>query len=281
MSRMEMDPGRKLLVPAGIEILLRDLIHERTGIFFEADRLDVLLEKLEPLAKARDCYSYLDYYYLLRYEENGVEDWARVMDVLSVQETYFWREMGQVRTLVDVIVPEWFQKTSAPLRIWSAASATGEEPYTILIALLEAGWGDYPIEIKGSDGSSSALKKSASATYRDKSFRALPPELKEKYFIPVEKEWKIRPELGNRVTFQRANLLNTVEISALARSPVIFCRNVFIYFSQHAVRQTVAAFASRMPRGGCLFVGAAESLLKLTADFELKEIGGSFVYVRV
>jgi chemotaxis protein methyltransferase CheR len=278
---MEMDPGRKLLVPAGIEILLRDLIHERTGIFFEADRLDVLLEKLEPLAKARDCYSYLDYYYLLRYEENGVEDWARVMDVLSVQETYFWREMGQVRTLVDVIVPEWFKKTSAPLRIWSAASATGEEPYTILIALLEAGWGNYPIEIKGSDGSSSALKKSASATYRDKSFRALPPELKEKYFIPVEKEWKIRPEFRNRVTFQRANLLNTVEISALARSPVIFCRNVFIYFSQHAVRQTVAAFASRMPRGGYLFVGAAESLLKLTADFELKEIGGSFVYVRV
>jgi chemotaxis protein methyltransferase CheR len=97
----------------------------------------------------------------------------------------------------------------------------------------------------------------------------------------VEKEWKLRPEIARRVTFERANLLNTAEISSLARSPVIFCRNVFIYFSPHAVRQTVAAFASRMPSGGHLFVGAAESLLRLTADFELKEIGESFVYVRL
>jgi chemotaxis protein methyltransferase CheR len=278
---MQIDAGRKLLVPAGIEALLRDLIHERTGIFFDNDRLSLLIEKIEPLALARDCYSYLDYYYLLKYEENGVEDWARVMDALSVPETYFWREMGQVRTLVDVIVPAWFQKTSAPLRIWSAASATGEEAYSILIALIEAGWGDHPIEIRGSDGSKSALEKSTAASYREKSFRGFPPELKGKYFTAAGNEWKLRPDIARRVTFQRANLLDTEEISSLARSQVIFCRNVFIYFSPHAIRQTVAAFASRMPTGGHLFVGAAESLLKLTADFELREIAGSFVYVRI
>jgi len=261
--------------------LLRDLIHERTGIFFETERLDQLMEKVEALAQARECSSFLDYYYLLKYEENGVEDWARVMDALSVQETYFWREMGQVRTLIDHIVPAWFQKASAPLRIWSAASATGEEPYSILIALIEAGWGNHPIEIRGSDGSPSALEKSAAATYREKSFRGFPAHLKEKYFSPLGKEWKLRPEFARRVKFHRANLLATEEISSLARSPVIFCRNVFIYFSPHAVRQTVAAFASRMPAGGHLFVGAAESLLKLTADFELREIGESFVYVRI
>jgi chemotaxis protein methyltransferase CheR len=83
------------------------------------------------------------------------------------------------------------------------------------------------------------------------------------------------------VKFQRANLLQAEDISSLARSPVIFCRNVFIYFSPHAIRQTVAVFASRMPSGGHLFVGASESLLKLTADFELKEMGDAFVYVRI
>jgi chemotaxis protein methyltransferase CheR len=278
---MQIESGRKLLVPAGIELLLRDLIHERTGIFFEQDRLGLLIEKIEPLAQARDCYSFLDYYYLLKYEENGVEDWARVMDALSVQETYFWREMGQVNTLVDVIVPDWFARTSAPLRIWSAASATGEEPFSILIALIEAGWGNHPIEIRGSDGSPSALEKSLSATYREKSFRGFPPELKDKYFIRAGAEWKFRPEFARRVTFQRANLLDPEEISSLARSQVIFCRNVFIYFSPHAIRQTVATFAARMARGGHLFVGASESLLKLTADFELREIAGSFVYVRI
>lgn len=278
---MQTEAGRKLLAPAGIESLLRDLIHERTGIFFESDRIDLLLEKIEPLAKERGCYSFLDYYYLLRYEENGAQDWSRVMDALSVQETYFWREMAQVRTLVDTIVPNWFKRTSAPLRIWSAASASGEEPYSILIALLEAGWGNHPIEILASDASPAAIEKSMVASYREKSFRGFPEALKAKYFVPAGNEWKLRPEIAKRVKFQRANLLETEEISSLARSPVIFCRNVFIYFSPHAIRQTVAVFASRMTSGGHLFVGASESLLKLTADFELKELGDAFVYVRI
>src|SRR6187401_2248277 len=116
---MQIAPGRTLLIPAGIEPLLRDLIHERTGIFFENDRLVLLVEKIQPLAIERDCFSLLDYYYLLKYEENGVEDWARVTDALSVQETYFWREMGQVRLLCDQLVPQWFRKSSLPLQIWS------------------------------------------------------------------------------------------------------------------------------------------------------------------
>jgi chemotaxis protein methyltransferase CheR len=278
---MQSETGRKLLVPAGIESLLRDLIHERTGIFFEIDRVDLLLEKIEPLAQERGCHSFLDYYYLLRYEENGVQDWTRVMDALSVPETYFWREMAQVRSLVDMVIPNWFKKTSAPLRIWSAASASGEEPYSIVIALLEAGWGNHPIEILASDASQVAIEKSKAATYREKSFRGFPEALKQKYFLPAGNEWRLRPEISKRVKFQRANLLESEEISSLARSPVIFCRNVFIYFSPHAIRQTVAFFASRMPAGGYLFVGASESLLKLTGDFDLKEIGDAFVYVRI
>ena len=278
---MQIDTGRKLLVPAGIQTLLRDLIHERTGIFFEEVRFDVLYVKIEPLAIARGCYSLLDYYYLLKYEENGVQDWARVMDALSVQETYFWREMSQIHFLANVFVPDWFKKTSASLQIWSAASASGEEPYSIAMALLEAGFTSHPIQIVASDGSPSAIDKSRAGVYREKAFRNLPLDLKRKYFTPHGSEWKINPDVARRVTFHRANLLATEEISAFARSPAIFCRNVFIYFSPHAIRQTVATFASRMPSGGHLFVGASESLLKLTTDFELREKGDAFVYVRL
>lgn len=277
---MELLSGRKLLIPAGIQPLLRDLIHERTGIFFETDRFDTLVEKIEPLAVERECFSLLDYYYLLKYEENGVEDWVRVMDALSVQETYFWREMAQVRVLCERLVPEWFRKTPLPLQIWCAACATGEEPYSIAMALLEAGFGGHPIQIRASDASPGALEKCRIATYREKAFRSLPPALKAKYFTAAGSECRLRPEVASRVSFERANLLATEEISALARSPIIFCRNVFIYFSSHAIRQTVAAFASRMPRGGHLFVGAAESLLRLTSDFDLKEMGDCFAYVR-
>ena len=91
----------------------------------------------------------------------------------------------------------------------------------------------------------------------------------------------MQPGIQERILFQHANLLAAEEINELARAHVIFCRNVFIYFSAHAIRLTLATFASRMPVNGYLFVGAAESLLKLTADFELREIGSAFVYVRI
>jgi chemotaxis protein methyltransferase CheR len=272
---------KRLLVPEGVPLLLRDIVHQRTGIHFEQDRIDGLLEKLEPLARERGCYSYLDYYYLLKYEENGQEDWLRVMDALSVPETYFWREMAQVHAFVNVFVPKWFAGGPRPLRVWSAACATGEEPYSLVMALAEAGWDRHPIEVLASDASPASLEKAGVGIYREKSFRALPLGLREKYFLPAGDNWQIRPEIAERVTFQRANLLAPEEISSLARTPFIFCRNVFIYFSRHGIRQALATFASRMPRGGCLFVGAAESLLKLTTDFELQEVGDAYVYVRI
>ena len=279
---MLVDAGPKaLLVPTGVPQLLSAIVHERTGIFFEPDRTQALLEKLEPLARERDCSSFLDYYYLLKYEENGTEDWDRVMDALSVQETYFWREMAQIQALVRIVIPQWFARTDQPLRIWSAASASGEEPFTIVIALLEGGWGNHPIEIRASDGSLSALERARRGVYREKSFRSLPPEYRDRYFTPVAGGWQIRPDIAGRVSFQRANLLATDEIESLARAAVVFCRNVFIYFSAHAIRQILAALAARMPAQGHLFVGASESLLKLTADFRLTELGDAFAYVKI
>jgi len=105
--------------------------------------------------------------------------------------------------------------------------------------------------------------------------------LREKYFVQAGTDRKIDPALTRRVTYHRANLLAPDQISFLATAQVIFCRNCFIYFSPHAIRQVLASFASRMPRKGHLFVGASESLLKLTADFELRELGEAFAYVKV
>ena len=282
MSGMPIGVGPKpLTVPAGVPLLLNSIIHERTGIWFEPDRHDVLLEKLEPLAEQRGCQSFLDYYYLLKYEQNGREDWENVADALAVPETYFWREMAHINALVQHVVPQWFKRTSLPLKIWTAASSSGEEPYTLVMALSEAGWSQHPIEIRASDASTFALAKARTAVYGKNSFRALPPALREKYFSPVPGGWKLSPEITQRVVFRRANLLAADEIDDLARSPVIFCRNVFIYFSPHAIRQTLATFATRMPTNGYLFVGTSESLLKSTTDFQLREIGDAFVYVRI
>jgi len=267
-------------VPAGVPGLLRDLVHERTGIFYENERLDTMIDKLADRAVVHGCHSYLDYYYILKYEEKGPEEWLRVMDAFSVQETYFWRELGQIQTLVDVVVPAWFRDHSGPLRIWSAACATGEEPTSIAIALREAGWGNHPITIQASDASEAALAKARAGIYRERSFRALPPDLRSKYFENVAEGSQLQRDRLLPILYQRANLISTAEIATLATSPVIFCRNVFIYFSPEAIRATVEFFADHMPTGGNLFVGASESLLKLTDRFELRQIDDAFIYVK-
>lgn len=269
-------------VPPGVPLLLRDLLHEHTGIFFEADRLDTLVDKMRERVAACGLTSLLDYYYLLKYEDAAAEEWLHVMDAFSVQETYFWREVAQIQALVDFVVPAWFRKhPHTPLRIWSAACASGEEPYSLAIALQEGGWGEHPIFIHASDASSAALERARTAVYRERSFRSLPPELRARYFEPLAGEGaRLRTELLLPIAFRRANLVADEEIADLVSAPVVFCRNVFIYFSPGSIRRTVERMAAAMPSGGHLFVGASESLLKLTSAFDLRELGDAYVYVR-
>lgn len=269
-------------IPPGVAHLLRDLLHEHTGIFFEPGRFDTMLDKLRSRVAARAFPSFLDYYYLLKYENDAAEEWLHVMDAFSVQETYFWREAAQIRALVDVVVPEWFRENPGrPLRIWSAACATGEEPYSLAMALIEGGYAQHPISIVASDASRNAIERARAAVYRERSFRALPAELRAKYFEPAARgESRLCVERLLPVTFQRANVVDEADTADLATSPVIFCRNVFIYFSPESTRRTAEQFARAMPRGGHLFIGASETLLKLTPAFDLQEICDAFVYVR-
>ncbi|MFN7140816.1 MAG: CheR family methyltransferase [Limisphaerales bacterium] len=277
---LEQRERRQVAVPPGSEALLRDLIHEKAGIFFDDQNFYLMVDKLMPLIKSKGFASLLDYYFLLKQRPHYSDDWRRVMDALSVQETYFWREMDQIRTLVDIIVPQWFARRNDLLRIWVAACASGEEAFTIAIALQEAGFGRHPIQIVASDASEAALQKAQSGMYRERSFRAIPPEMRAKYFRPGKEHWLLNPEILSRVRFERVNLIVKAETAELASSPVIFCRNVFIYFSSEVIGRVVRNFAERMPPGGYLCVGASESLLKITNDFDLKHLGDAFVYVR-
>src|SRR5688572_13182018 len=197
-----------LSVPKGTDTLLRDLVHERTGLYYEGGRAEQLLDRVAPLVMERGFQSYLDYYYLLKYDEAGASEWVRVLDALSVQETYFWREADQFRALVEQILPALAARYArGGLRIWSVPCATGEEPLSIAMALNEAGWFErLPIEVHGSDGSEAALAKARAGRYRERSFRALPPALREKYFLKDGDGWIVRPELCRRVQWSRVNL---------------------------------------------------------------------------
>jgi len=306
--------------PDNTVALLRDLIESRMGINYDIGGEEILKEKLVSCSLEGGFDSLLDYYYFLKYDDSP-DAWKRLMDALTVPETYFWREMDQIRALVDVLVPAYFAHTqSQPLRIWSAACATGEEPLSIAMALNEKGWFyRAPIEIYASDVSPKSLNKAKLGVYSERSFRNLPVFLQEKYFccandnnyggfsgqnLPnsslskqspslnhnehnfkssrsnIENNKRVSPEIHSRINWHYANLMDESEIKFLASSNIIFCRNVFIYFSQNSIRKTLQVFAEYMPTPAYLCVAASESLLKLTSDFELQEIGGAFIYVK-
>jgi chemotaxis protein methyltransferase CheR len=280
---MAFEPENLGLTSTGLP-LLRDLIHERTGLFYDNGRYDSLTDRLAPLILERGFRSFLDFYYLLKYDEReSASEWRRVLNALSVPETYFWREVEQIQGLSRHILPELARAfPDRPLRIWSVPCATGEEPLTIAMVLNEDGWFNrLPIEIHASDASSVAIDKARAGRYRERSFRALPPELREKYFVQNGTDAQPVSSLRDRVTsWSVVNLKAQDEIAAQAGAPVIFCRNAFIYFSPQSVKSVVDAFAAAMPSPGYLFVGASESLLNVTDRFMLEDVNRAFVYVK-
>src|SRR5215203_5651495 len=235
-------------VRRGAETLLRDLIHERVGLNFDDSKINLLTDKIAPLIIERGFDSFLDYYYLLKYDADTAGEWLNVINALTVQETYFWREMDQIHGLAEIVIPQLLAKNPRlPIRIWSAACATGEEPLTIAMRLNESGWFERAdIEIHASDASTAALERAQKGVYRERAFRALPADLKDKYFKPHGKEWHVSPALGKRVRWTRANLLSADQTALLSTVSAIFCRNVFIYFSPAAVRRVVESFGKRM-----------------------------------
>jgi chemotaxis protein methyltransferase CheR len=271
-----------LVLPKGTEILLRELIQERTGILYDEEKESMLLDKLAPLVIDRGFQSFLDYYYLLKYDDSSDAEWASMIDVISVQETFFWREMDQIRALVDELIPAWAASNKfQPLRIWCAACATGEEPLSIAMAISEAGWFDrISIKIDATDLSRSALYKSRQGLYRERSFRNLPIALRDKFFEKEGNAWRVDPALHSRIRWDSVNLVNREDVARFASVPFILCRNVFIYFSKETIRRVVRLIAEFIKPPGYLFTGVSESLLKISNDFELTDIGNAFVYRR-
>jgi chemotaxis protein methyltransferase CheR len=149
------------------------------------------------------------------------------------------------------------------------------------MALSEEGWFDrVPIELLASDASPKAVEKARQGVYTARAFRNLPSALREKYFIAGENRWTVSPDLHRRVTYDVVNLVSEHEVQRHVSAPIIFCRNVFIYFSDHSIRRVLSLFDRGMPSPAYLCVGVSESLLRRSTAFDLREIGGAFIYCR-
>jgi chemotaxis protein methyltransferase CheR len=259
--------------------LLRDLVHETTGIYYDNDQKELLADKIAPLIVNSGFSSFLDYYYYLKYDNSAAEEWNRLLDCLVVPETYFWRESDQLHALTKYIVPAFYRSNPGqPLKIWSAACCSGEEPISIAIALNEDNWfSKMEIQITASDTSQTAIAKANIGLYKERSFRCLPLDLKLKYFTQENQQWKISQLIKEKINYKVLNLFSPTA-KEYAQAHIIFCRNVFIYFSRVSILKVIDVFHENMLDPGYLFLGAAESLINLTNKFELNTVGKAFVY---
>lgn len=271
-------PGESAALGQRALTLLRDLINQRCGIQYEDDRLDLLAGKLEGRVVDLGLASFEEYYHYLRYDPGGGVEWQALADAVTVNETYFMREVDQLQAFVETVVPGLrATKRSSRLTIWSAACSTGEEPYSLAMLLLEHGLADN-VGIIATDISRKALDQARRGAYGRRSLRAMPPHLAEKYLDQDTTGWKIQSRVREMVSLGQMNLLDRDAMRLVRGMDAIFCRNAFIYFDQASVQQVVDGFYSVLNPGGYLFVGAAESLIRVSTRFELVEVGNAFGY---
>ena len=187
----------------------------------------------------------------------------KLLDLISTNKTDFYREPGHFDFLRDQVIPQ--MQTTRTLRIWSSASSSGEEPYTIAMTLADAipDINRWKIKILASDISTRVLSKAASGIYENERVSQLPQELVKRHFLRGKNGQAgkvcVRPQVANMVTFRRINLMDpTFPI----RSPldVIFCRNVMIYFDRPTQASLMEKFHRYLRPGGYLFIGHSESL---------------------
>ncbi len=259
--------------------LLRDLIEERFGIYYDNGKRDLLADKIAQLMVDYGYQSFLDYYYALKYDADAARYWSELMDRLSVPETFFWRQPDQIEALVQHIAPAYLA-ADRTLRIWSAACCTGEEPLSIAMALARAGLYPHPrIQIIASDASAAMIQKARCGLYGERSFRSLPLGWREEFFVRDGNLWRVRETLHSGIDWRVVNLLDAAQVASVPAPDVVFCRNVLIYFSDAAISKVARILSHHMPAGGKLFIGAAESLARMSSGFTLEEIGDAFVYI--
>ncbi|MBI5143337.1 MAG: protein-glutamate O-methyltransferase CheR [Nitrospirae bacterium] len=262
--------------------LLRDYIHEYCGIFFDDASKYLLERRLGNRLRQLHIASFKDYYRFLRYDRRRDDELVAAMDVLTINETYFFREQRQLDAFSKEILPELKERNvlSRKLRIWSAGCSTGEEPYTLAMLIMEdGGFAGWDVSIFGSDINQRVLQNARRGVYRQNSFRTIDKYFLGRYFEPDEGEtYRISDRVKRYVNFGNLNLVEAARLHFLDTMDIIFCRNVRIYFDESAKKKVVQNFYDRLCDGGYLLLGHAESLINISTAFRLKHLQNDMVY---
>lgn len=261
--------------------LLRELVQAHCGVFFRDDTRYLLERRLAPRLQALGLASFREYHRFLRYDPARAAELEEAVDAITTNETYFHREPLQLGAFSAEVLPE-LARTLAPqrrLRILSAGCSTGEEAYTLAVLVRESGrFEGWDVEIFGADISRRCLAAARAGAYGDHAFRSPEAERMRRWFRLRGGKWVVDDAIRRMVRFGRENLLDPDALASVARLDAIFCRNVMIYFDLASRRRVLAKLHDRLREGGWLLLGHSESLLNVTADFEIVHLTRDLVY---
>jgi len=247
---------------------IRGLVYERSRISLSSDKRELVSARLGKRLRATNLASVGDYCRLLQSPGQETE-LANLIDAISTNHTFFFRENAHFEFLRKTVVPELQARAGKErwpqFRIWSAACSSGEEPYSIAITLTEC-LQNWPWHVQATDISHRVLERAKAGIYRLEAIERLPKNLVQAHFQrgfgPQDGNYRAKAALRDRITFQHLNLLQG-EPPFNELFHVIFCRNVMIYFDRPTQEELIIKLARRLVPGGYLFVGHAESLTAL------------------
>ncbi len=263
--------------------LLRDCIYAQYGIHFAPDSKYILEKRLSGRLTDLDLPTFQEYCRYIQHLQGKEQELLVIMDVLTNNETYFFREPFQLKAFSEEVIPELITKKTAlgnrSLRIWSAGCSTGEEPYTIAMLLSGipelAGW---DIEIIGTDISQKVLQHAQRALYGKSSFRATTEQDLKRFFLLHEDGFVVKDSIRKMVTIRNFNIFDENRHSDIGAVDIIFCRNVMIYFDQSAKKRAIDLFYSDLQGGGFLLLGHSESLMNIPTAFTLRHFLNDMIY---
>ncbi len=268
-------------------IQLRDFIYAKCGIWIDEKRKYLIQNRFEGRVAKLGMKTFTEYLKFLQYDANRDKELPFVFELITTNETSFFRDQKQLDAFTDhILMPVLAQqraKNRFELSIWSAGCSSGEEPYTLAMILAEKLGPElrkWRISIQGCDISLPMLAKAKSGVYSDYAFKTTPEAMRRKYFTPVEGGFKISPAVSSMVSFQHLNLNDAAAMKRLPKSQVVFCRNVIIYFDTAMRKKVVSAFYDNLQPGGYLILGHSETLHGITMAFAPKFFPGAVAYLK-
>jgi chemotaxis protein methyltransferase CheR len=260
-----------------------EFLYRRTGMLFTESKRYYVERRIADRMAALGIFSFALYFAHLRADvQREIEEF---INAFTVNETYFYREDHQLRCLSSDLLNERVKERQGPqsLRIWSAPCATGEEPYSIAIWLLE-NWPEvdvHNIEIVGSDIDTECIAAALAGEYGQRALMRLSPDLVQKYFVPVGNErWRIIDDLRSSVQFTPVNIMEAADTRQHGTFDVIFCRNVLIYFDDASRRMAAENLFENLSPGGFICLGHTESMSRISSLFDVRRFDDGIVYQR-